>query len=279
MPRSSSSVIDDNGERFPPVDEHLAPIEQPYEVWNGELVPVSPAKAPHAGPHIDVGTLLRMYVTRKYWVAADMLTRVSVDTDIAPDVSVIASAKDPETGGRQVEELAFEIVSKSSLRTTGQHAAKLVRRGVRRVFALDVKRNRVMEWSTERCAWHPLDPDGYIKDQTLVRRLPITALIEASLIDNAVMRSLMTKRNPVLQKLRARERAKGEAKGLAKGEAKGLAKGEARGLGRAIFDVLALRRVTLTRQEQDRIHGEDDPAQLRAWLQRAVTCASGRELF
>ena len=39
--------------------------------------------------------------------------------DIAPDVSVYPAGPDPTTGGRQLEQLAFEIVSTQSLRNAG----------------------------------------------------------------------------------------------------------------------------------------------------------------
>src|SRR3954469_21142185 len=196
-------AFDDQGRPFPPVDERLAPVELPYEVWDGELVRVSPASPTHAKLHSTVLALLEAHGTRKYRVFCDMLTRVSIDTDIAPDIAVCPVAKDRKTGGRKLEELAFEIVSTSRMGKTGQHAARLARRGVRRVFALDAKRARALEWSTAHGAWVPLDPTGELTDRTLAAPLPIAALIRAGVVDDQLARALLAKRNRVIQKLRA----------------------------------------------------------------------------
>jgi len=89
-----------------------------------------------------------------------MLTRTSETTDLAPDVSVFPRARDPVTGGRQIEQLAFEVVSTESLGHAGRKAAKLLARGVRRVFAIDVERTRALEWSASLGTWSMLDPSG-----------------------------------------------------------------------------------------------------------------------
>ena len=44
-----------------------------------------------------------------------MLTRTSEKGDMAPDASVHPAAPDPRTGGRQLEDLAFEVVSTERL--------------------------------------------------------------------------------------------------------------------------------------------------------------------
>jgi hypothetical protein len=75
-----------------------------------------------------------------------------------PDVSVYPDAPDPRTGGRQLEQLAFELASTQSLGHAGRKAAKLAGRGVRRVFAIDVERSRALEWSAALGAWRELDP-------------------------------------------------------------------------------------------------------------------------
>lgn len=82
-------------------------------------------------------------------VASDMLTRLTETDDAAPDVSVFPVARDEATGGRQIEQLAFEVLSTEPLVDSGRKAAKLVARGVRRVIAIDVERRRAFEWSRE----------------------------------------------------------------------------------------------------------------------------------
>jgi Uma2 family endonuclease len=279
---------------IPAVDDNLAPLETRYEVWNGELVYVSPANPPHGELHAKVIALLEAHAARKYKVACDLLTRVSEDSDIAPDVSVYPAAPDPKTGGRQLEELAFEIVSTSRLGRTGERAAKLARRGVRRVFAIDVKRARALEWSRKLGRWTPLDPDGHISDRTLATPLPIRTLIRAGYVNDSVARALIAKRNPVVQQARAQDRAAGERQGFAKGQRQGqrqgrrqgYAEGQQQGLARSvsvlretILAILRERGVALRPAERKRILAEQDLDRLQRWCQRAVTCTSGRKLF
>jgi hypothetical protein len=275
MSRLDRQTFDDQGRPFPPIDERLAPVEQPYEVWDGELVRVSPASPAHAKLHASVLALLEAHVTRRYKVFCDMLTRVSIDTDIAPDIAVCPAAKDRKTGGRKLEELAFEIVSTSRLGKTGKHAARLARRGVRRVFALDVKRGRALEWSTVGGAWLPLDPAGDLRDRTLAAPLPIAALIRAGVVDDQVARALLAKRNSVIQAVRAKDRAAATRRGIARG----VARGRAQALGQAVVDVLEARGISSSQLERKRIVDERDARRLRRWLRRAATCEHARELF
>src|SRR5205809_7867384 len=118
-----------------PVDEHIAPLEMPYEILDGKLVRVSPAKPVHARRQSKISALLEAHVARRFTVACDMLTRTSENNDFAPDVSVYPRARDRQTGGRQLEHMAFEVVSTQTLKFVGRKASKLARRGVRRVFA------------------------------------------------------------------------------------------------------------------------------------------------
>ncbi len=66
-------------------------------------------------------------------VASDMLTRLTATDDMAPDVNVLPVSRDANTGGRQIEPLAFEVVSTERLAESGCKADKLVARGVQRV--------------------------------------------------------------------------------------------------------------------------------------------------
>jgi hypothetical protein len=252
---------------FPPVDERLAPPETRYEVWHGELVYVSPAHAPHGKLHSKVLALLEAHVRAEFDVACDMLTRTSQDSDIAPDVSVFPAGADPETGGRQLEELVFEIVGSSTLTRTGKHAAELMRRGVRRVFAIEIKRARLLEWSKRSRRWIELDSRGRIHDPALEKSPPIAKLIRAGKVDDTVARALIAKGNPVIERVRARDRAKGEQQGFA------------RGLRELILDVLQARGVRLRPAERKRILGEQDLEQLQRWRRRVATCKTGRALF
>lgn len=183
---------------LPAVDERLVAPESGYEIIDGRVVAVPPAREPHAERHAKLGALLEAAVVDDYNVAIDMLTRTSQYSDIAPDASVYPIARDPSTGGRQLEELAFEIASTQSLTDAGRKAQLLTQRGVRRVFALDLDHGRVLEWSRETSTWEILPDSGTIEDRVFATPIPVAALIKAAKVDDAVARALLAKQNPVL---------------------------------------------------------------------------------
>ncbi|HSK04458.1 MAG TPA: hypothetical protein VK932_24555, partial [Kofleriaceae bacterium] len=172
-----------------------------------------------------------------------------------------------------LEELAFEVVSAQSLAHVGQRAAKLVARGVRRVFALDVKRMRALEWSNDTGEWKLLERSGQIEDPALAVPIPIEALLDAARADDAIARALRVKRHPEFLAEREEGRAEGEARGRVEGEARGRTEGEARGRAEGLFVVLALCGLDPTEDERHRILAERDPGRLARWLAAARTCA------
>jgi len=165
------------GPALPGIDDRLVAPETRYELLEGRLVHVSPADAPHGTRHSKISALLEAHAGLEFTVASDMLTRTSEHSDVAPDVSVFPSAPDPETGKRQLEQLAFEVVSTQSLGDAAGKAALLAARGVRRVFAIDVERSRALEWSATLAAWSVLDPASHIDDPALDVPLPVDALL------------------------------------------------------------------------------------------------------
>ena len=157
--------------RTPPpyaVDERLVMPETRFEIIDGEVIYVSPADPLHASLHSKLSALLEAYVAPGFNAASDMLTRTSEKGDMAPDGSIYPLAPDPETGGRQLEHLAFEVVSSETVAHAGRKAAALRARGVRRVFGLDAERRRALEWSTDTQSWEVLHPGAVISDPTLV---------------------------------------------------------------------------------------------------------------
>lgn len=255
---------------WPAVDDPLAEPETRYEVRHGELVHVSPAHEPHANRHSKISALVEAHAACDFDVASDMLTRTSADNDFAPDVSVYPSDRDPITGGRQLEQLAFEVVATQSLGNAGEKAAELSARGVR-VFAIDVDRERALEWSVALGTWRMLDPAGHIADPALAVPLPIEALVRAAKADNAMARALVAKNNPVIVQNRAEGHAEGYAAGKLEGELKGRAE--------SLLDLLAARGIAPLSAERARILGEQDPTRLSRWLLRATTCVTVAEMF
>jgi hypothetical protein len=177
--------------------------------------------------------MLEAHAASGYLVAVDMLTRTGEASDFAPDASVFAAHADPKTGGRRLEELAFEVADRQALAVPTSKARELVRRGVRRVFCLLVGKGRLLEWSRETAGWQPVGPSAALADRCFAQPLPVRALLEAAASDEAVVAALRARRVPALEALlaegEAKGRAEGEAKGRAEGKAEGRAEGEAKG--------------------------------------------------
>jgi Uma2 family endonuclease len=264
-----------NAPDVPDIDERLVAPGARYEVYDGELIHVPPADEPHGTRHSKVVTLVEIHTGLAFDVACDMLTRTSETSDVAPDVSVFPRARDPQTGGRQIEQLAFEVVSTETLGHAGRKAAKLVARGVRRVFAIDVERGRALEWSASLETWSMLERGAFLEDPVFAAPLPIEALVHAAETDDAVARALLFKRNAVIEAAKAESLAQGVTRGRAEGVVEGLARGKAE----ALIVMLDARGVVLGAAERARLLDERDPATLARWLTRAATCTSLTEVF
>jgi hypothetical protein len=178
---------------LPAVDEHVVAPGTRYEIEDGRLVYVPPALELHGPAHAKVAAVFDAHRGPGMRVAVDMLTRLTEIDDIAPDVSVYPAARDPLTGGRQIEAIAVEIASNETVAHAGRRAAKLRARGVRRVFVVDVERGRVMEWSTERATWTTLDSTAVIEDAALAVPVPIAALLDEAAGDAAIANAIRLK--------------------------------------------------------------------------------------
>jgi hypothetical protein len=243
---------------FPPVDARLVAPESGYEAVDGEVVKVVPSDEPHAVRHSKISALLEAHVRDEYQVASDMLTRLTEIDDMAPDVSVFPAARDPETGGRRLEEIAFEVVNTERLKHAAQKAAKLVARGVRRVFAVDVVRQRAFEWSRELGTWAICSDGASLEDPVLAAPLPVAALVRAAKADDAMASALLAKGNPVLLEA-FKERAT-----HAKAE--------------ALVAVLTGRGLVPNQGERERILAAQ-AVELENWLSRAASCSSIADLI
>ncbi len=252
---------------LPAVDERLVAPESGYEIDDGKLVFVPPSDPLHAIRHSKVAALLEAHAADDFHVAVDMLTRTSELNDLAPDVSVFPREPDPVTGGRRIEQLAFEIMATEALSHAAKRARTLSERGVRRVFAIDAERARAFEWSRELATWAMLDPSSSIEDPALAVPLPIEPLVRAIRADDAIAKALRAKRHPEFLS----ERAEGHAEGHAAGHAAGMAS--------AVLAVLAARGLTPEPGERRRMLEERDLARLERWLAAAVTCSDASGLL
>jgi Uma2 family endonuclease len=270
-----SSPATRSGSELPPVDVRLVAPESRYEIDEGRLEYVAPSDEPHGSRHSKLSALLEAYVRAEWDVASDMLTRTSETSDVAPDASVFPVARDEETGGRRLEELAFEVVSTERLSHAAKKASKLASRGVRRVFAIDVERKRALEWSRSTQTWELLAPDSNIEDVTLAAPLAVAALVGAAKADDAVAQALVAKRNPVIEAVRAESRTDGWAEGKVEGKAEGKVVGKVEDL----LMILDARGLTLTSAQREQIENTRDRARLDAWIRLAVRCSEASELF
>lgn len=259
-------MTSDSRSPLPAVDERLVAPETRYEIEHGRVVYVPPADEPHGTRHAKLAAVVTAHRAASFDVAVDMLTRTSRIDDVAPDVSVFPAARDSATGGRQLEQLAFEVASTESLGHAAVCAASLVARGVRRVFAIDVERDRALEWSPTLDAWSILDRRAEIADPALAVPIPVEALLDAVRADDAIVRALRLQRHREFVAEREEGRAEGLAEGLAQGHAEALAKG--------ILAVLSARGLAPSPDERAAILAERDPARLEQWLHGATRATS-----
>jgi len=98
------------GWRHPAVDERLAPPETRVEYLRGRELFAAPAREPRGTLHFRLTYVLRAHAAKGYRGAVDMLMRTDEASDFAPDASIFPADPDPRTGGRMLEELAFEVI-------------------------------------------------------------------------------------------------------------------------------------------------------------------------
>ena len=280
---------------LPAPDERLVMPECGFEIVGGEVFAVSPAHEPHGSCHSKLSALLEAYAGPDFNAASDMLTRAGPREDFAPDGSIYPIARDLATGGRQLEVLAFEVVVTESLAHAGRKAASLIRRGVRRVLAIDVERGRGLEWSTATDGWEILGADAVIDDPALVAPLAVRDLVSAGRADDAVARALIAKGNLVLADAieagraagrsqgqaegRSQGHAEGRSQGHAEGRSQGLAEGRAKAMAEMIVAILSARGVPPSPSERAQILATTDEATLARWIVAVASGASAHDLL
>jgi hypothetical protein len=259
---------------LPPVDARLVAPESGYEIDDGKLVYVAPADPPHAIAHGALGALLRAHCAADRTAAIDMLTRTSKTSYIAPDGSIFPTAPDPKTGGRQIEELAFEVLTTTTLSEVAGRARQLAKRGVRRVFALDCLRRRAFEWSRDLDTWSILAPDARIEDRALAVPLPLDALVDAAKADLATIRAFRAQRHPEF----IAEREEGRQEGREEGRQEGREEGRHEERAAMLRTLLATKFGASAAAFEDRI-ARATPEQLARYLERLLTATSAADVF
>jgi hypothetical protein len=206
---------------FPAVDDGLVARETRFEIIDGKLHETVPADPPHATANCQLAYVLQASVRVGFRAAVDMLTRVNRTSEFAPDASVFPAEADPETGGRRLELMAFEVLDSQRPAGARRKARLLTARGVERVFAIDLVEQRVLAW--ERGRWRPLPEDGQIDEpRCMIRALPVRALLDATAADNAAASALLAKGNIVLEQHTQAAQRSARADGVREGKAEGL---------------------------------------------------------
>jgi hypothetical protein len=255
---------------FPPVDEHIVkPEVSREEVIRGRKIQTMGANPEHADAHARADFVLTAHVCAGYVVSSDLLTRVSHGSNFATDVSIRQEGTDPSTGKRYLEEVSFEIVNEQSMRDAKEKAEDLVRRGVRRVFAIFVKTNEIGEWSRSRGEFEMLDPNGMFEDKVLIRPIAVRALIDMTMAECEVARALDRKGNAEIKRIRD----DGHKKGLDEGRKEAL-----EGQQKLFAVVLQARFGELPPAIRARIQGSDIE-KLNEWAAKAGIAQSLDEIF
>ncbi|MRG97235.1 hypothetical protein [Polyangium spumosum] len=196
------------------MDEHIVvPETTRDEMIRGRKVVAQPALEPHADLQTSLDFLILPHVRPGYRPSTELLTRVSEGSNFATDLSIRREGQDPATGRRWLEEISFEIVNEQSVRDVREKAEDLVERGVRRVFAIFVKRREVCEWSAQKRAFVPLPLDGMLEDPCFVRPIAVRALLDVQNAEREVVRALERKGNEELEQLKESAAQKGREEG------------------------------------------------------------------
>lgn len=271
------------GRSWPDLDDHLVQPEVTRdEIIGGRKVVAFPAEWPHATQQVRLDLIVETHVASGFEVAADLLTRHAVDSDFASDTCVSKAGVDPQTGRRYLEELAFEIVAEQSQSVVTEKAVKMQARGVRRIFALFLKKQRVAEWSPESQSWRTLKPSSQIEDPCLVKPIAVKALLDAAAAQRAAFEGMIAQGGPAVREWEAATWGAGKAEGWMEGKDEGKAEGKVEGAveatAAAVLKVLKARGLAVSAAERTRILRCRDLDRLDRWLGRAALAASTAEV-
>jgi hypothetical protein len=196
-----------------------------------------------------------------YEGAVDMLTRADEDTDAAPDISVFPEGEDAVTGGRKLEEIAFEVLDTERMSHATKKVEKLAARGVRRLFAIRVAERKVYEWDRAHSDWTEFAEGDSITDVCFRVPVPVAAFVDRVLANDTVAEALLKSENRVLMKALEEKQRAGERKGKREGTL------DAR---RSALVTLLAARGALSEAQRAQVAACDDEGALVAWFERAV---------
>lgn len=246
--------------RWPSVEDHLVEPEVTRdEVVRGRRMEALASNPPHADKQFELGYVLRSHLRDEYVGSTELLTRVGPDSDFATDVCIRKRGVDPETGVRYLEEVAFEVANEQRRKELDVRAEDLTARGVRRIFAIDVKKGEVHEWAPRWRRWRRLGSRAILRDPCFERPLSVRALLDAAAADDAVVRALLARQSPAVREHDARVEARVKAE--------------------MVLTILRARGLEVSREERERVLGCTDPAILDRWAERAAVVGSAAAVF
>jgi hypothetical protein len=254
------------------VDDYMTDIDfHSEEKIGGKVYKTMGSELPHAAQNGEIDYVLRGLLKADYCVASDLKTRFAAESDFASDSAAVKKGTDPKTDRRYLERLAFEVVWKQSRSSVTAKAPRMIRRGVKRVFAVFVRQGEVAEWSKTKKEWVTLGKSSSIRDKCLVKPLSVAALLDAGKADAAVVQGLEAKGNPEILRI--------GAEGEARGEAKGEARGTINALRAAVLAVFAARDLEVSDKVRDALSSCDEPATLERWLRQAVIVCTAEDIL
>jgi hypothetical protein len=270
-PSSSAAprVICPGAEAPPPrLDDHVVALGTPEEMIGGERLLALLCEPAHGDAHAWLTLALGVVMQPGYVCSVDMLTRYATDDDFAADLTIRRGGQDPETGQRYLEEVAIEVGNTQRLPRLKEKASRMVRRGVRQVFAVLVQEGEVHRWDPTAQELVRLGEGESLSDPpTLTRALPVplvlliargavglaTAMEVRQALDNFVAEALDAQGNPVLRRVEQR--------------------GEQRAMAQAILLALDARGILLDDLSRRRILACQEMATLQRWMVRAATAS------
>ncbi|MCP4659989.1 MAG: hypothetical protein GY856_31690 [bacterium] len=176
------------------------------------------------------------------------------------------------------------MVHKRSKKATKARARGFAARGVHRQIGIFVREKTVREWLKSENDWgEPLDLRGSLRDPCLAVPLPLAALLDPALAQEAITRALEAKDDPVILEIKDRSEERGEKRGSAQGRAEGEKRGRAQGKAEerveSILTVLSARGFVVSEEVRERIRATTEPETLKRWLRRAVSASSLDEVL
>jgi hypothetical protein len=212
----------DHHSSLPAIDERLIAPESDAEVVDGIVYETPGADQAHGTLHFDIAHLFAGVLADGYASTRRTCSRADENSDAAPDISVFPAAKDPKTGGRQLEEIAIEVLDTERLSHTTAKVEKFAARGVRRLLAVRVASRGVYEWDHARHDWIEFADDAVITDPCFRVPVPAKALVDRVLADDTVVKALIERDHRVIVEALARREHQGRLEGREKGRREGL---------------------------------------------------------